>query len=241
VSSLILPALTLFAVLASFTLSASAGLGGSLVLVPALALVLGTKAGVALAALLLAGNNVLKIIAYRRSLPLRQSLAMVVLVALGAALGARLLVTAPERIVTVSVIGAFVATLLSERLDAVPLRRVGAPVLAFASGATSGFSGTSGPLKGVAIRSLGVDRQHFVGAASLVSFAGDFSKSAVYAKAGLLGSTELAVAFAAVPLMVLGTVGGRLINQELGERGFSVLFWTVIVGYSGRLLWGFVA
>jgi len=238
VFSLIFPALTLLAVVASFTLSASAGLGGSLILVPALALVLGTKAGVALAALLLAGNNLLKILAFRRTLPWRQSLAMVVIVALGAALGARLLVTAPEHMVTVAVIGAFVATLVSERLDKATLRKVGARVLAFASGATSGFSGTSGPLKGVAIRSLEVDRQHFVGAASLVSFAGDLSKSAVYAEGGLLGSTELAVALAAVPLMVLGTVAGRWVNQELGERGFSVLFWTVMIGYSGRLLWG---
>jgi len=55
--SLIVMALTLSAILASFTLSASAGLGGSLILVPALALVLGTKEGVALAALLLAGNT----------------------------------------------------------------------------------------------------------------------------------------------------------------------------------------
>ena len=53
--------LTLIAVAVSFTVSASAGLGGSLVLVPILALVLGTKEGVALAALLLAANNVVKL------------------------------------------------------------------------------------------------------------------------------------------------------------------------------------
>ena len=51
---------TLFAVVllsgaASFFVSASAGMGGSLVLVPVLALSLGTKEGIALAALLLAG------------------------------------------------------------------------------------------------------------------------------------------------------------------------------------------
>ena len=60
-------ALTIIVVLAlvyvSFAVSASAGLGGSLVMVPTLALFLGSKVGVALAALLLAGNNVVKIIA----------------------------------------------------------------------------------------------------------------------------------------------------------------------------------
>ena len=59
----------LIAVYVSFTISASAGLGGSLLMVPTLALFLGTKEGVALAALLLASNNIMKIIAYRETLP----------------------------------------------------------------------------------------------------------------------------------------------------------------------------
>ena len=48
----------LIACFLSFALSASAGLGGSLILVPALVLILGAREGMALAALLLAGNNV---------------------------------------------------------------------------------------------------------------------------------------------------------------------------------------
>lgn len=74
-------------VFASFTVSASAGLGGSLLLVPTLALFLGSKEGVALAALLLASNNVMKIIAYRRTLPFRAAAGVTVLIVIGAALG----------------------------------------------------------------------------------------------------------------------------------------------------------
>ena len=165
-------ALTLLAVGVSFTVSASAGLGGSLILVPILALILGTKEGVALAALLLALNNVVKVIAYRKSLPFRQALVVIVLVAIGAVIGARLLVAAPEEIVTIAVIASFALALIAERMDLSRLRVVGGPVLALGSGATSGFSGTSGPLKGMAIRQLDLDRGHFVGASSLASFAG---------------------------------------------------------------------
>ena len=182
-------ALTLVAVTASFMVSAAAGLGGSLILVPTLALVLGTKEGVALAALLLALNNVVKVLAYRRTLPLRKALVVILLVAAGAFLGARLLVAAPEAVVTVAVIVSFGIALIAERFDLTRVRAVGAPVLAFGSGATSGFSGTSGPLKGMAIRQLDLDRAHFVGAASLVSLAGDATKAAVFAEAGLLGSS----------------------------------------------------
>lgn len=228
--------LTLVAVAVAFAVSASAGLGGSLVLVPTLALVLGTKEGVALAALLLAGNNVVKVVAYRETLPFRKAIPVVVLLAIGAAIGARLLVSAPEDLVTVAVIVSFAAALLVERLDVKWARSTGGPLFAFASGATSGFSGTSGPLKGMAIRQLDIDRRHFVGAASLTSLVGDATKSAVFAQAGLLDGDALLLAVLAIPLMVVATYTGRRLNQAIGERGYTILFWVVMAGYTLRLL-----
>lgn len=226
---------TLIAVAVSFTVSASAGLGGSLILVPILALVLGTKEGVALAALLLAANNVVKVFAYRETLPFRQSLVVIVLTAAGTALGALLLVSAPERVVTVAVIVSFGIALLAERLDLARLRRISGPVLAVGSGATSGFSGTSGPLKGMAIRQLELDRAHFVGAASLTSLAGDATKATIFTEAGLLSADSFLVALAAVPLMLVATFAGRRINRSIGERGYTSLFWGVMAGYTLRL------
>jgi hypothetical protein len=229
--------LTLVAVAAAFAVSAAAGFGGSLVLVPALALVLGTKDGVALAALLLAGNNVVKAVLYRKTLPFRASAVIIVLVALGAALGARLLVAAPEDAVAIGVLTAFAATFVAERRGGEQLLgRVGAPLLAFASGATSGFSGTSGPLKGVAVRSLRLDRAHLVGALSLASLAGDAAKATTFTEAGLLDSSAYRLAALAVPLMLLASLLGRRVNQRLGERGFTRLFWGVMVAYAGRLV-----
>lgn len=229
---------TLVAVVVSFTISASAGLGGSLILVPTLALVLGTKEGVALAALLLALNNVVKVIAYRKTLPVRKALFVIVLVAIGALIGAQLLVAAPEQLVTIAVIASFGLALIAERADLSRLRKVGGPLLALGSGATSGFSGTSGPLKGMAIRQLDLDRSHFVGAASLVSLAGDATKTAVFAGADLLGSTSVLIAVLAVPLMILATFTGRNINYSIGETGYTVLFWVVMGGYTLRLIVG---
>lgn len=229
---------TLLAVTVSFMISASAGLGGSLILVPTLALVLGTKEGVALAALLLAANNVVKVIAYRKTLPFRKALVVILLIALGAALGARLLVATTENVVTIAVIISFVFALIAERLDLSRIRRAGGPFLAFASGATSGFSGTSGPLKGMAIRQLDLDRAHFVGAASLASLAGDLAKTAVFTEADLLGGEAFLIAVVAVPLMIAATLIGRRINHSIGERGYTILFWAVMVGYTLRLISG---
>ncbi|MCP3939010.1 MAG: sulfite exporter TauE/SafE family protein [Actinomycetia bacterium] len=219
----------------AFTISASAGLGGSLLMVPTLALFLGSKEGVALAALLLASNNVMKIIAYRKTLPFKAASGIVVLIVLGAALGSTLLVNAPQWAVTIGVITMFVASVAAERFEIRPARAGFAPFLAFVSGASSGFSGTSGPLKGVAIRNLALDRRHFVGAASLASFAGDATKTAIFADAELLGTTSVLMAIAAIPLMALGTWTGSTVNERAGERTFAVLFWAVMVGYSVRL------
>jgi uncharacterized protein len=221
---------------AACTLSASAGLGGSLVLVPLLALSLGTKQGVALAALLLAANNLVKLLAYRRSIPWRKSLVVLLLVVLGSALGAWLLVVAPEGWVSAAVIVSFVAALLAERLKLHTLQKVGAPALALASGATSGFSGTSGPLKGVALRLLDLDRAYLVGAASVVSLAGDLTKAGIYAEAGLLSTQSLILLAMLLPVMIGSTFLGRYLNARVGERGYSVLFWTVMGGYTLRLL-----
>jgi hypothetical protein len=230
--------LILIAIAVAFAVSASAGFGGSLILVPALALMLGGKSGVALASLLLAGNNVVKVFAYRRTMPYRAAVVVVGLVVLGALVGARIFVWAPEDAVAVAVIASFGLTFLVERFDLSRLRRLGGPLLALGAGLTSGFSGTSGPLKGLAVRSLNLNRAHVVGALSLVSLAGDATKAAVFTEAGMISSRGYYLAAASIPLMVVATFAGRRINREIGERGFTGLFWLVMAGYTARLVVG---
>ena len=224
----------LVAIAVSFTLSSAAGMGGSLVLIPVLIAVVGVKEGIALSALLLAANNVAKVIAYRTTLPFFRTLPVVAMISFGALLGSRLLVAAPEWLVGFSVVAMILWAFLMERRG---LRFSAAPmVLGFGGGALSGFSGSSGPLKGVALRSLSLDRMHLVGGASLASLAGDATKSAVFAEAGLLPADAAIFAVASVPLMVIGAMTGRRINNALNERGYAMLFWLVMTGYGARLI-----
>ncbi len=229
----LLAALSLASV--SFTLSASAGLGGSLVLVPSMMLLYGTKEGVALAALLLAGNNLFKVVAYRRTIPFRPAASVIAATMAGSLVGARLLVASPEALVAVAVIVAIAGSFVLERSTRLRISTISAVPLALAAGATSGFSGTSGPLKGVALRNLGLDRFFLVGGASAVSLVGDATKAAVFAEASLLGSEAIGMLVAAVPLMALGTAAGRHLNRRLGEQGYAGLFWGVMAGYTLRL------
>lgn len=219
----------------SFAVSASAGLGGSLVLVPALAAVLGTKEGVALAALLLAANNVAKVVAYRNDLPFRRTLVVIGPTVAGAWIGASLFAAAPERLVTIAAIVSIAATLAVELVTDTARRPIGVPAFAGAAGVTSGFSGTSGPLKGIAVRGLGLSPAATVGAATLASLSGDVTKTIAFASDGYLGGRQAVIAATMVPLMVLGTALGRRFNRRLGSDGYMTWFWIVMSGYTLRL------
>lgn len=219
----------------SFTLSACVGLGGSLILVPALALLLGTKAGVALAGLLLAVNNVAKVFAYRRTIPIKPALGVAFGTGVGSWVGASLLVAAPTEWVSIAVVGVIASSAIIERADLQRVSRATAPGFAIGAGLTSGFAGTSGPLKGLAVRGLTGDRQHLAGGASVVSLVGDIAKVGVFWRASLLdGSLPIAGwALLAIPFT---TVLGHRLNRDIGERAYRVVFWSVMLGYSMRLL-----
>jgi len=221
---------------ASFVMSAAAGLGGSLILVPGLMLAIGTREGIAVAALLLACNNIAKVVVYRKTLPWGASALIASAVIAGSALGATLMLQMPEVWVRYTVAIMLLLTLAGDFFAHGPVRRVWAVFLAFLSGGTSGFSGTSGPLKGIAIRSLQLERFYFVGAASLVSMVGDMTKALVFTQSGLISMNHLLLAGALVPVMAVCTLVGRKINREVGEKWYSVLFWTVMGGYLTRLM-----
>ncbi len=221
----------------SFTLSASAGLGGSLILVPAMSLLLGSKEGIAVAALLLGINNIFKVWAYRRTIPLKAAMGVLVLTMAGAALGARLMVAAPKHWVDIAIIISFTLSFLVESRKWFTFRKALALFFAFFSGATSGFSGTSGPLKGVALRSLNLERMYFVGAASVVSLAGDAVKTSIFLRSSLVNhNTTLTILLSAIVIMPFAVYLGRFINEEIGERSYAALFWTVMAGYTARLI-----
>ncbi|MBA2356566.1 MAG: TSUP family transporter [Acidobacteria bacterium] len=234
--TLLFDGLLLLGIAVGFFVSASAGLGGSLVLAPLLTLALGVKEGIAFAALLLAANNVVKLWAYRTTLPWKAAAVITLGTVLGALAGAHLLVAAPDAVVRVGVFVAVAVALLGEgRVDrawSAPL----APALAAAAGATSGFSGTSGPLKGIAVRSLGLGRMQTVGAAAIVSATADLTKVAVFGEAGLVGAAHLQLAILCVPLMAVATIAGRRFTWTIGEDGYARLFRLVMVGYALRLL-----
>lgn len=202
-----------------------------------MSLLLGSKEGIAVAALLLGINNIFKVWAYRQTIPIKAALGVLILTMAGAALGASLMVAAPKRWVDIAIIVSFTLSFLVESRQWFTFRKALALFFAFFSGATSGFSGTSGPLKGVALRSLNLERMYFVGAASIVSLAGDAVKTSIFLRSSLVNHiTTLTILLSATLIMPFAVYLGRFINEEIGERSYTALFWTVMAGYTARLI-----
>jgi uncharacterized membrane protein YfcA len=228
----------LLATFASLFISSIAGYGGSLLLVPVLGVILGPKEGVALAALLLGWNNVFKVIAYRRTLALREGWALLLVTAVGVWFGAQLLISASDRVVVWSIVAATIVSLAVDAFGAdrmLRARRHTAVPLMGASAVLSGVSGSSGPLKGISVRSLNLPRLEHVGLASSVSLVADALKVELFANAGLFEDLDLAVLAVALPVMPVGAWVGRAVNRRLSESAFRWIFWSVVGGYTLRM------
>jgi len=234
-----LTALVLIVTFTSLFVSSIAGYGGSLLLLPALGALLGPKEGIAMAALLLGWNNVFKVAVYRKTLGLREGWPLVLVTAVGVIAGASLLLAAPETIVlwgivTVTVISLAVEIFAGERLRRA--RRSAAVPLMAGGAVLSGFSGTSGPLKGISIRSLSLPRLEHVGLASCVSLVGDLLKVELFAQAGLLANVQWYLLAAVLPVMPLAAWVGRRVNQRIDESTFRWVFWSVVGAYCLRMM-----
>ncbi len=238
-SGMDLTAVVLLVTFTSLFVSSIAGYGGSLILIPALGALLGPKEGVAMAALVLGWNNVFKVIAYRRTLAVKKGWPLIIVTAAGAFVGASLLVSAPETLVLWSVIGVTVISLGIELFASEPVHRAmtsaSVPLMAGAA-VISGFSGTSGPLKGVSIRSLGLPRLEHVGLASLVSLVGDVLKVELFAQAGLLPRIEWYLVVAVLPVMPFAAWVGRHVYERIDEATFRWVFWSVVGAYTLRMM-----
>jgi hypothetical protein len=62
------------------------------------------------------------------------------------------------------------------------------------------------------------------------------TKTTIFTEASLLGTESYVMALVAVPLMIVSTFTGRRINQRIGEKGYTGLFWGVMAGYTVRLV-----
>ena len=105
----------------------------------------------------------------------------------------------------------------------------------FLSGLCSGLSGTSGPLKGLAVKCYMNSKVEIVAAAAVLSLATDTVKSVIYLTQYTPTTLTIEWLLYSVAVMPIATGLGRYINKAMSLKAYEVLFYFVMTGYIFRL------
>ena len=228
-------------VAASGVLKGSIGFGAPLLAVPALAMLVGTRAAVVLIALPLFTANVALLLgrpadpaALRRFVPLMVTLVPATF--LGGALLANLDVAVLSVVVGLVTLAFVALTLAGVQLATPPRAETAVSLLVgVAGGLLQGATSIPGSLFAIYLTGLGLDKRAFVYGITLIFVAGNVAQVATYLRFGLytrdllLGSLGLAV------VLLLGQQVGFKVQDRLDPDRFR---WVVLVAVaaSGTLL-----
>lgn len=216
-------------------LSASCGLGGSLLLIPTLTLMIGVKEGIVLSSILLGLNNVVKTFYYRHNIKIKASIALLVPMVIGSAIGALLMVQLNSRFLGFFLLAHICISFFIQRFSNNRIQKATGLGYAGLAGICSGLSGTSGPLKGIAVRCFHQSKTSLVATASIISLASDAVKSSVYVtQLSDLSFNPFIIAFGVISMPIASRLG-KHINEQMSNRAYDALFYMVMSGYVLRL------
>jgi uncharacterized protein len=230
-------ALAYILIFLSFLISASAGMGGSLLLIPTLSYFIGVRDGIIISSVLLALNNCFKIIVFFKYIQLRKIIFLMCFMLAGAIPGSMLMLKIDENILAVILFINIIFAFIIEKNAVSGVRKKISWMYSWLSGFCSGISGTSGPLKGMAIKCLELNKLQIVAAASVLSFATDSTRAVIYlSNYNPLAGTGFNVLLGSICMMPVATVLGKRINHKISDVAYDVLFFSVLSGYAVRLV-----
>jgi uncharacterized membrane protein YfcA len=113
-------------------------------------------------------------------------------------------------------------------------QRVVGPIFALASGIIGGMTGFFGPLLMVYLASLGLLKDHFAAAVSMMFVIGALSLGISLAQLGFINGPELTVSLAALLPAVAGIYLGQLIRSHISQTQFErgLGFFLLLIGLS---------
>lgn len=230
-------ALVYILIFLSFLISASAGMGGSLLLIPTLSYFIGVRDGIIISSILLGLNNCVKIIVFRKYIRIKNIVYLLLFMLIGAIAGSLLMMKIEEDILAVILFINIIFAFIIEKNAATDVRKKISWMYSGLSGFCSGISGTSGPLKGMAIKCLDLDKLQIVAAASVLSFATDSTKAIIYLSSyNPLVGNSFNLLLVSICMMPVATVLGKRINHKISNVAYDVLFFSILSGYAVRLI-----
>jgi uncharacterized membrane protein YfcA len=220
----------------SVLVSSSCGLGGSLILIPALTLLFGIKESIIISSILLGLNNLVKVYFFRHHIRLRPIVWIIVFIFFGVILGAGILLRIDEKVVGIILLIHVLFSFFFQRQANHVIREKVSWAIAFLAGFFSGVAGTSGPLKGVSLKCNVFNKMEMVAAASVVSLVSDSTKAAIYLSNYEFVNFPTVIVLYSILIMPVATWLGRNLNQKLSEKAYDALFYCVLSGYLVRLI-----
>lgn len=230
-------ALVYILIFLSFLISASAGMGGSLLLIPTLSYFIGVRDGIIISSILLGLNNCIKIFVFRKYIRLKNIVYLLIFMLTGAVAGSLLMMKIAEDILAVILFINIIFAFFIEKNAKSVVRKKISWLYSGLSGFFSGISGTSGPLKGMAIKCLELNKLQIVATASVLSFATDSAKAIIYVgNYNPLAGNSFNLLLISICMMPIATILGKRINHKISDVAYDVLFFSILSGYAVRLI-----
>jgi uncharacterized protein len=220
----------------SFVISASSGMGGSLLVIPAFSMLLGVKEAIVLSSVLLTLNNVSKFIFYYNYFSFKSIGYLLAFIVVGSVMGSYIMLQLNEVFLSVFLLVHIVASLVIQHYSTIQFKLAAGNGYAFLSGLFSGISGSSGPLKAISVRCRFVSNQEIAASVTVLSLFGDFSKCVVYLKHNTIAEANYKYIIIGILMMPLATWLGKKINKSVSIKGYNILFCAVLAGYILKII-----
>jgi uncharacterized membrane protein YfcA len=220
--------------------SGTVGTGSSIILVPVLAQVYGPKEAVPIMAVAAVVGNFARILAWWREVDGRAFLAYAATGVPAAVLGARTMLTLPDRVVDAA-IGLFLLAMIPARrwlgTHLVRLRLAHLAAAGAVIGYLTGIVVSTGPASVPVFLGYGLLKGAFVGTEAAASLAVYLAKTLTFRGAGVLPTDQLVKGLAVGGALMAGAFLARPFVLRLTPVGFGLLMDGLLLGSGASLLW----
>jgi uncharacterized membrane protein YfcA len=213
------------------TVSGAAGFGGALLILPVLALMVGSKAAVPILTVAQLLGNVSRAGFGWREIRWRPALIFSAGAVPASLVGSRLFVDLPST-TSLRLMGGLLLLIVALRHTRLGERKVPDVLLAPAGtgvGFLSAIVGSAGPLGAAVFLSLRLPAPSYVASEAVTAVVMHLTKSLAYGRYAMLTLGHLLCGLALGAALVLGSWTGRRLISRMPKKGFSILVETLLV------------
>lgn len=221
-----------------FVVSATFGIGGVVLLIPALSMRLPPAQAVALSAPVMLISNLSKGYVYRRALD-KKALVLVSGLAVPTAFFAALMTAGiDDRIILLAVAALIVASVVVERVRARPVKLSDRALLLWGlvTGVISGIAGAAGPPTAIGLKGYGLTREAFVATVAVFAVLLQLAKIPAYWATSALSPKLLPLALVLGLLAIVAVIVGPPLLRRLPERAFLLGVDAILLLSAGWIL-----